>query len=187
MRHEPVSDTLAPCDPFREPRLTAVVADDAEAVSAMAWDIWHRHYYPDILPLAAIRHLWERAYRKDQIAADIERGAAYHWIEREEDRVGFVAWRQDPVEPRLWLSKLYVVPECHGMGFGAFALACAERAARDRALPEIRLYVFKKNLRAIRAYQRAGFHIAEKEISDAGNGFVYDDYVMSKTLAKGAG
>ncbi|WP_162559990.1 GNAT family N-acetyltransferase [Methylotetracoccus oryzae] len=170
----------------QEPRLTPVLPLDAAAVSAMAWDIWHRHYYPDILSLAAIRHLWDRAYRPELIAADIDRGASYRWIEREQTRVGFVAWRSDPAEPLLWLSKLYVVPECHGMGFGAHALACAERAAHDRALPEIRLYVFKKNLRAIRAYQRAGFRIAQEEISDAGSGFVYDDYVMSKTVASGA-
>lgn len=162
--------------------LAAADPNDAETLSRMAWDIWHQHYFPDILSLPAIRHLWHRAYRPDMIAADIRLGAAYRWIERGATRVGFVAYRVDGAHRRLWLSKLYVLPEFHGLGIGAFALSCVERAARELSMPEIVLYVFKKNARAIRAYRRAGFVIAREEVSDAGGGFVYDDYVMSKTL-----
>lgn len=165
------------------PGLSPVVPEDAEVLSRMAWDIWHRHYHPDILSLPAIRHLWARSYRPDLITADISRGTVYRWIEREHRRVGFVSWRPDTAEDRLWLSKLYVLPECHGAGLGAYALECAATAARELALGEIRLYVFKKNLRAIRAYQRAGFRVIQAEVSDAGNGYVYDDYVMSKRIA----
>jgi ribosomal protein S18 acetylase RimI-like enzyme len=99
-----------------------------------------------------------------------------------QSRAGFVAWRPDSVAGRLWLSKLYVIPEYHRTGLGAYALEQVDCAARAMSRHEIRLFVFKKNDRAIRAYLRAGYEIVGEELSDAGNGFVYDDYVMRKTL-----
>jgi ribosomal protein S18 acetylase RimI-like enzyme len=166
--------------------LAPAPTDDADALSRMAWDIWFRHYVPEILSLPETRHLWDRAYRPDLIAGDIARGASYWWIQLEARRIGFVAWRRDTHEQWLWLSKLYVLPEFHGLGIGAYALKWVEDAARQQSLQEIRLYVFKKNLRALRAYRRAGFQVIDEEVSDAGNGFVYDDYVMSKTLPRAA-
>ena len=171
---------LLACGPRR---LSPATPPDAPTLSAMSWDIWHRHYCPEILSLPEVRHLWGRAYRPESIAAEIERGAVYHWIEYADARTGFVAWRTAAEQSRLWLGKLYVLPELHGIGLGAFALECAECAARSQALSEISLYVFKRNASAIRAYQRAGFRIVAAEVSDAGSGFVYDDYVMSKRLA----
>jgi ribosomal protein S18 acetylase RimI-like enzyme len=44
---------------------------------------------------------------------------------------------------------------------------------------EVSLCVNKKNQKAIRAYERAGFTIAEAVIGDIGGGFVTDDYRMT--------
>jgi len=43
--------------------------------------------------------------------------------------------------------------------------------------------VNKRNVRAIKAYQRNGFEIADSVVTDIGGGFVMDDYVMAKDLA----
>ena len=45
------------------------------------------------------------------------------------------------------------------------------------------LNVNRNNTKAIRAYERAGWHVAEEIVADIGNGYVMDDYVMSKQLA----
>ena len=35
----------------------------------------------------------------------------------------------------------------------------------------------------IRAYKGRGWHIAEDSVSDIGNGYVMDDYIMAKEVA----
>jgi ribosomal protein S18 acetylase RimI-like enzyme len=162
--------------------LIPAAPDDAEALAAMALDIWHRYYFPNILTLAEIRHLWHRSYRPEALRREIEAGSVFRWIERSPKRIGFLAYRHEPERSRLRLSKLYLLPEHHRQGIGAFALDEIKRTAAQLDVREIMLYVFKKNEQAIRAYRRAGFKIADEEVSDAGEGFFYDDYVMSLTL-----
>jgi ribosomal protein S18 acetylase RimI-like enzyme len=44
--------------------------------------------------------------------------------------------------------------------------------------------VNKKNQKAIRAYERAGFAVAESVINEFGDGFVMDDYRMTVPCAR---
>jgi ribosomal protein S18 acetylase RimI-like enzyme len=114
-------------------------------------------------------------------------GAVYEWIEVEGRRCGFLAYRGEPGGIRMRLSKLYLLPECHGRGFGALALARVKAAARERGFREVGLYVFKRNAKAIRAYTRAGFVVERAASFEAGEGFQYDDYIMVCRLGTGQG
>ena len=44
------------------------------------------------------------------------------------------------------------------------------------------MQVNKANVRAIAAYKKAGFHIAQEAVFDIGHGFVMDDYLMEKLI-----
>ena len=97
-------------------------------------------------------------------------------------RAGFVAYRWNPESQVLWLSKLYLHPDYWGRGLGAWVLQSVTNAAlRARAL-RIDLYVFRRNVRAVEAYRRAGFRVDREELTDLGGGVVYDDFVMVKVL-----
>lgn len=163
-------------------RFVPANAGDAERLAEMSLAIWRRHYFPEILSLAAIEHLWQRSYRPQALREQMFAGSVFRWIEHDETALGFLAYRHEPEADRLWLSKLYVLPEYHGRGIGGCALAEVRRAAVALGVREIRLYVFKRNERAICAYRRAGYEIAGEDYADAGGGFHYDDYVMSLTL-----
>jgi RimJ/RimL family protein N-acetyltransferase len=58
---------------------------------------------------------------------------------------------------------------------------CAAEARRLGAHRLI-LAVNKQNTRAIAAYTRNGFAVAEAVVNDIGGGFVMDDYIMAKDL-----
>ena len=45
------------------------------------------------------------------------------------------------------------------------------------------MQVNKRNDRAIAAYQKAGFCIAEEAVLDIGGGFVMDDFLMEKEVS----
>jgi RimJ/RimL family protein N-acetyltransferase len=57
------------------------------------------------------------------------------------------------------------------------------REVRAAGAHRLILYVNKRNAKAIAAYQRNGFVIAESVVTDIGGGFVMDDYVMAKNLS----
>ncbi len=65
--------------------------------------------------------------------------------------VGFCAIRPG------WVDHLYVLPEHGGTGIGSALLRTAMDANR-----ELRLWVFQKNVRAIRFYESAGFGLIER-------------------------
>jgi ribosomal protein S18 acetylase RimI-like enzyme len=79
----------------------------------------------------------------------------------------------------LKLHKLYVLVERHGQGLGRAGLARVAEVAAALGAREVSLYVNKRNQKAIRAYERAGFTIAESMTSEIGGGFVMDDYRMT--------
>jgi ribosomal protein S18 acetylase RimI-like enzyme len=70
----------------------------------------------------------------------------------------------------------------HGFGLGSRLLQRVEREVRGGAGRRLILSVNKRNAKAIAAYQRNDFVIAESVVTDIGGGFVMDDYVMVKEL-----
>jgi ribosomal protein S18 acetylase RimI-like enzyme len=78
------------------------------------------------------------------------------------------------------LHKLYLLPELHGRGLGSFLMQHCEQEVRAAGAQRLMLSVNKRNTKAIAAYRRNGFAIAESVVTDIGGGFVMDDYVMAK-------
>ena len=66
---------------------------------------------------------------------------------------------------RAWLLDLEVEPRHRSSGWGAAALAAAEREATRRGAVELRLSVFADNTAARRLYERAGYQVVEELMS----------------------
>jgi ribosomal protein S18 acetylase RimI-like enzyme len=78
------------------------------------------------------------------------------------------------------LHKLYLLPELHDRGLGSRLLQQVEGEVRTGGARRLILSVNKRNIKAITAYKRNGFVIVESVVTDIGNGFVMDDYIMAK-------
>ncbi|BBA35922.1 GCN5-related N-acetyltransferase [Methylocaldum marinum] len=155
---------------------------DAETIAGMALEIWRRHYLPDVLNQDEIDYFWNRMYRPEAIRNEMECGIVYERILRQGEMVGFLAYHHQPEQARMRLNKLYLLPQYHGRGYGALALAHVKAVAARLGAREIYLYVFRKNNTAVRAYLRAGFVIVRAEVTECGDGYYYDDYVMCYRL-----
>jgi GNAT superfamily N-acetyltransferase len=155
---------------------------EIDTLIPLAYRIWHAHY-PGIITPEQIDYMLERGYSSQVIRDEIDhQGVIWLTIKSGDVMVGFASL--GPYAPgTMKLHKLYLLPECHGAGLGARALAEVERIARDNAATSLVLNVNRHNSKAIRAYERAGWHRAETVVVDIGNGFIMDDYVMSKQLA----
>ena len=163
--------------------LTIIRLEDSEIESLipLAHRIWHAHY-PGIITTEQIDYMLERGYTPQIIRDEIDhQGVIWLAIKDDGDMIGFAS--VGPYAPGVMkLHKLYLLPEHHGSGIGARALAEVERIARNQAATALVLNVNRHNIKAIKAYQRAGWQVSEEIVADIGNGYVMDDFIMTKRL-----
>lgn len=152
--------------------------DDIPTLRQLAHRIWH-DYYPAVISREQIAYMLERMYSPEQIRRELDDGVLWELLLRAGEPVGFISCAHEPAAARVKLNKLYLLTELHGRGLGQQALEHVKRAARQLGASQVYLTVNKGNHRAVRAYQRAGFRVAEAVVTDIGGGFVMDDYVMT--------
>lgn len=85
-------------------------------------------------------------------------------------------------ENYLFLSKLYICKEYRHQGIGSFAFDFIKDFSQKNNYKKIILTVNKYNTNTIKAYQKWNFHEIDSVITDIGNGFVMDDYIMEYNL-----
>jgi ribosomal protein S18 acetylase RimI-like enzyme len=156
---------------------------DLPVISELAGVIW-RACYPGIITSAQIDYMLARMYSLDVLREEIRsQGIRYDQLLVNGKPAGFASYGPTSEPGVVKLHKLYLLPELHGRGLGNRLLRHVEREVRAGAGRRLILSVNKRNTKAITAYQRNGFVIAESVITDIGGGFVMDDYVMAKELA----
>ena len=152
------------------------------AISELAGVIW-RACYPAIITHAQIDYMLARMYSLDLLRDEIRsQGIRYDQLLVDGKPAGFASYGPTAQPGVMKLHKLYLLPEMHGRGLGSRLLRHVEREIRAGAGRRLILSVNKRNTKAIAAYRRNGFVIAESVVTDIGNDFVMDDYVMAKEL-----
>lgn len=168
---------LPPCEilPLGEEHLSEL--------AELAGIIWRQHY-PGIVSPAQIDYMLDRSYALAVLRNEIlsERVRFYQLLVRGRF-CGFASIGPTQIDGVMKLHKYYLLPEFHGLGFGSRLLQHCEAEARRLGARRLILAVNKRNAKAIAAYQRNGFTIGESVITDIGNGFVMDDFIMGKDLS----
>jgi ribosomal protein S18 acetylase RimI-like enzyme len=85
------------------------------------------------------------------------------------------------LRPAVELSKMYVLPDCHGAGVSAALMTAALKQASDLVAKSVWLGVNQDNQRAQRFYAKHGFSINGTKTFRLGAG-VENDYVMVRPL-----
>jgi ribosomal protein S18 acetylase RimI-like enzyme len=151
---------------------------DIALVQRLAREIWRDHF-PGIISVEQIEYMLDRMYAAEVIEQEMSAGTSWELIRDGSETVGFLSYAHDRARQQLKLHKLYLRVERHGQGLGRASLGHVMEVAAAMGAREVSLHVNKKNDKAIRAYQRAGFTIAQAVIGDIGAGFVTDDYRMT--------
>lgn len=160
--------------------LRRATAADVPLLRELAQRIW-RAYYPAIIGHEQVEYMLGRMYSAEQIERELRDGVVWEVAELDEREVGFFSVTLE-ADARAKLNKLYLLTELHGRGFGAAMIERACAVARELSASELFLQVNKRNERALRAYERAGFRRVKEAVFDIGGGFVMDDYVLARTL-----
>lgn len=161
-------------------QIVPAAEEDLTALAELAGVIWRQHY-PGIISHAQIDYMLAKMYSLDTLREEHRsKGIRFERLLVQGRFVGFAAYGPT-AEPRVMkLHKCYLLPELHGRGYGSLLLQHCEQAVRQLGARRVILAVNKNNTKAVAAYQRNGFTVAESVITDFGAGFVMDDYIMAK-------
>ena len=85
-------------------------------------------------------------------------------------------------DDRFFLSKLYLHKSVRGQGIASVMLAEVFKEAWKNGKKSVYLTVNKHNVHAVDVYKKTGFVITDSVVTDIGNGFVMDDYIMEYKL-----
>jgi len=154
---------------------------DIPLIGEMAQKTW-RKCYAEIISPGQMTYMLERMYGAPVIAEEIEDGVIWELALKDNMPVGFYSCTFDQGLQNLKLNKLYVLPEAQGQGCGKTMLARVRNLGAGLGARKIWLQVNKKNVAAIRTYERAGYHIEREDVFDIGSGFVMDDYIMAMAI-----
>ena len=148
-------------------------------IAALARVVW-RACYPGIISVEQIEFMLDWMYDVKKLESELTSGIRFDRLISSDTLIGFSSY--GPEQNEMKLHKLYIHPDWQRHGFGTRLLKHVEAQANAAGFNQVVLGVNKKNRPAIAAYQKNGFTIQESIITQIGNGFVMDDYVMAKPV-----
>ncbi|NWG87558.1 MAG: GNAT family N-acetyltransferase [Hydrogenophilaceae bacterium] len=154
--------------------------DEAEAVAELAALIWHAHY-PSIITVEQIDYMLAERYKPALIRQTLARGDRWLAARAAGVLVGF-AHGYALMDGDYKLDKLYVHPDWQRHGIGRLLMDAMTEHARRHGSRRLVLRVNRNNAQAVAAYRKYGFEVLVPIVEDIGEGFVMDDYVMTKDL-----
>jgi diamine N-acetyltransferase len=147
----------------------------------LAERIW-RESYAEMLTPAQIDYMLAWMYAPETIAREMQEGVIWETAWLDGEMIGFHSCTPEPEARRCKLNKLYLRPDRQGLGLGQQLLDHVHALAAQAGARQVWLQVNKRNARAIRAYERAGYEVERSAISDIGGGFVMDDFIMTRAI-----
>lgn len=149
-------------------------------IEKLADIIWREHYIP-IVGKPQIDYMLDKFQSAKAISKQIEvEGLEYYVLSFNKTPVGYVGFKKEG--EHLFLSKIYVLSAYRGKKIGKAAMEFIAKKSKAYQLKAIRLGVNINNTNSIEAYKKLGFKKIYAFVTDIGNGFVMDDYIMEKTI-----
>lgn len=153
--------------------ITFEKAENIKELAELASKIWHE-YWPILLSDKQIDYMVENFQSENAIKNQIaNENYTYYYIIKNNEKAGYFGLSDK--EGYLFLSKIYISKEFRHKGLGTKAFEKIKEIAGGR---KIRLTVNKQNINSINAYKKWGFQTIDSVVTDIGNGFVMDDYIM---------
>lgn len=158
---------------------------DIPTIQELARKIWHQ-YYPGIISVAQIDYMLQMMYHSSVLNKELTSEVRYELVMdcsvAHQVAIGFLSYQYENDRQGLKINKLYLLPEHHGQGIGQSMLSHIKAMVKPSKAHQLSLTVNKNNNKAIKAYKKFGFSIAESIVSDIGNGYVMDDFLMTYNL-----
>lgn len=155
-------------------KLKKAESADAEAITAIAEQIWRVHY-PPIIGSEQVEYMLSQMHSPQKVVEQMRIGQTFCFIRDGENTIGYTSWSR-PAEGELFIHKFYIDPSLQRKGIGKKIFD--EMLELNPGTKIIRLTVNRMNYKSINFYYKIGFVIEEVKDFDIGNGYFMNDFVM---------
>lgn len=159
--------------------IVTVNSNDITVTSNFAKEVF-TDYYLDLLGIEQCNYMTELFLSESAIRKLMDKGAVFRLLYEDDKIIGFTEYIKE--ENRVFLSKLYLDKNYRHKGYGRILFDDCVRYTKDNNLDKIYLTVNKYNTPSFEIYKHLGFKVIDSVVSDIGNGYVMDDYVMELSL-----
>ena len=150
-------------------------------IAVLAEEIWHECFV-GIISAEQIDYMVEKFQSFGAMKNQTETQDYYYMSVRFDGTLcGYIGVKPEN-DDRFFLSKLYLHKSARGKGTASLMLAKVFEEARKTGKKSVYLTVNKYNVHAVDVYKKTGFVITDSVVTDIGNGFVMDDYIMEYKL-----
>ena len=157
-----------------------VKLNEIKKLAELTSEIWHE-YWTCILSDEQINYMVSKFQSEKAITFQIyNENYTYFYIVYDGQKVGYIGLSKK--QDYLFLSKFYIKKEYRHKGIGSETFEFIKQYAIDNGYKRIQLTVNKYNQKTINAYNKWEFITVDSVVTDIGNGFVMDDYIMEYNL-----
>lgn len=157
-----------------------VTIEQLTTLETLASTIWNE-YFITIISQEQINYMLDKFQSKPAMLDQItNHNYHYYFIKNNNDIIGYTGISLE--KDKLFLSKLYLAKESRGLGIASLAFNFIEELAKENHKQSIYLTVNKYNNHTIEVYKAKGFKVIDDVVSDIGEGYVMDDFIMEKVI-----
>lgn len=150
-------------------------------IAELADEIWHECFV-GIISNGQIDYMVEKFQSLGAMTEQIEnQGYTYFAVRDNGELCGYIGVKPEE-DDRFFLSKLYLHKNSRGKGIASLMLAKVFDEARKTGKKRVYLTVNKYNDRAVAVYKKTGFVTVDTAVTDIGNNYVMDDFIMEYKL-----
>lgn len=169
----------------REPLhfVPVLAKEQIEETALLASVIWHE-YFVSILSDGQIDYMVQKFQSAEAVQQQLQEGYQYFQIRLSDGRLaGYFGIRADrEPDSKLFLSKLYIKKEFRRKGLARQAMDFLYELCEKQGFGRISLTCNKYNEGSLSCYKKLGFHQTDSIVTEIGNGYVMDDYVMERVV-----
>jgi len=154
---------------------------EIDELVVMAYSIWNEHF-SSMFDSQTLAELIEVVQSEKAVIKQIADYYQYFFINKDNKRIGYFAYKIEQDSGELLLSKIYIQAAQRGDGLGRKVLQYLEDLCCECNLSKIALTVYHKNINSINAYEKGGFLKQGMINKKFGNGLVFKDIKMEKVV-----
>ena len=152
-------------------------------IAQLAEKIWHECFV-GIISVGQIDYMVEKFQSFEAMKDQTEnQDYIYFRVLDKGELCGYFAVRPEQ-GTRFFLSKLYLRQDRRGLGIASLMMKKVFETAKDFNKKSVYLTVNKHNDHAVEVYKKIGFETVDGVVTDIGNGYVMDDFVMEYFFEK---
>lgn len=149
--------------------------DELELLAKTAKEIWHESF-SYLLSFDQIEYMTDKFLSAKAINENMINGYVYRLLIDNEEIIGFTASKKE--DSKTFLSKLYLKEKYHGLGLGKRLIM----DVHDLYNQDKMYLTVNKHSKVFPMYLHLGFEIIDSVVSDIGEGYVMDDFIMERTF-----